>query len=71
MCVPLPTAGFLATFSFADVYHQAFCQLRVDGDLLHHLTEDDLRNDLGMRSSIHRKAMLRAITTLKRGAEPQ
>lgn len=61
----LRPAGFMSSFSFADVYHQAFCQLRVDGDLLRHLTEDDLRDDLGMRSSIHRKAVLRAIGALE------
>jgi hypothetical protein len=51
-------------FSFADVYQSAFCQLRVDGDLLQHLTENDLRDDLGMRSSIHRRAVMRAISAL-------
>ena len=54
-------AGFAASFSFADMYMQAWAQLRLDGSLIPHLTEDDLRDDLGMRSAIHRKAALRAI----------
>ena len=59
--IPLLRAGFAATFSFADMYMQAWAQLRLDGSLIPHLTEDDLRDDLGMRSAIHRKAVLRAI----------
>ena len=59
--IPLLRAGFAASFSFADMYMQAWAQLRLDGSLIPHLTEDDLRDDLGMRSAIHRKAVLRAI----------
>jgi hypothetical protein len=41
----------------AELWHA----LRLDGSMLPHLTEQDLRDDLGMQSGIHRKAVLRKI----------
>uniref|UniRef100_A0A8C0QN86 NAD(+) hydrolase SARM1 n=1 Tax=Chelonoidis abingdonii TaxID=106734 RepID=A0A8C0QN86_CHEAB len=46
-------------------YCQSFLEHEVDGDLLLRLTETDLREDLGMASSIIRKRFFRELTELK------
>ena len=55
------TVGFTGAFSFCGLYAEVFHLLRIDGEMLVHLTETDLLEDLGMRSGIHRKTVLRAI----------
>ena len=37
----------------------------VDGDLLLHLTEQDLESDIGMSSGLHRKRFIRELESLK------
>ncbi|XP_051014015.1 NAD(+) hydrolase SARM1 [Acomys russatus] len=46
-------------------YCENFRDQQVDGDLLLRLTEEELRTDLGMKSSITRKRFFRELTELK------
>ncbi|KAG9329747.1 hypothetical protein JZ751_029859 [Albula glossodonta] len=46
-------------------YSQRFQELQVDGDLLLNITDQDLRNDLGMAASLTRKRFLRDLRVLK------
>ncbi|XP_001375801.1 NAD(+) hydrolase SARM1 [Monodelphis domestica] len=46
-------------------YCERFWEQQIDGDLLLRLTEEELRNDLGMESAITRKRFTRELTELK------
>ncbi|XP_012680673.2 NAD(+) hydrolase SARM1 [Clupea harengus] len=46
-------------------YSERFQELQVDGDLLLNITDEDLRNDLGMSSGLTRKRFLRDLRVLK------
>jgi hypothetical protein len=61
---PVAFTGFGDSFSFSDLSAGVWHMLRIDGSMLLHLTDEDLLGDLGMRSGIHRKAVLRAIQAL-------
>ncbi|GFR01371.1 NAD(+) hydrolase sarm1 [Trichonephila clavata] len=52
-----------------DNYTQEFLNSRVDGDLLLQLTEDMLKEDIGIRNGILRKRFLRELSQLKRMAD--
>lgn len=47
----------------------SFVESRVDGDLLLQLTEDNLRNDIGLTNGIKRKRFTRELQKLKRMAD--
>ncbi|CAB3401875.1 unnamed protein product [Caenorhabditis bovis] len=50
-------------------YVEKFAKHMVDGDLLLHLTEHDLLNDIGMSSGLHRKRFMRELESLKIAAD--
>jgi hypothetical protein len=50
-------------------YADSFEESRVDGDLLLQLSEEMLREDIGMRNGILRRRFLRELTNLKRMAD--
>jgi len=50
-------------------FKQAFCESRVDGDLLLQLDEEALRNDIGISNGIIRRRFLRELLNLKRIAD--
>ncbi|CAH1784187.1 unnamed protein product [Owenia fusiformis] len=50
-------------------YINAFAKLKVDGDLLLTIKEDDLKNDIKMSAAITRKRFLRELSNLKQLAE--
>lgn len=50
-------------------YRDRFCHQMVDGDILLLLTEDDLKNEIGMVSGLHRTRFLRSLHTLKLEAD--
>ncbi|KAF8791789.1 NAD(+) hydrolase sarm1 like protein [Argiope bruennichi] len=52
-----------------DAYTNEFLSSRVDGDLLLQLTEDMLKEDIGIRNGILRKRFLRELNQLKRMAD--
>ncbi|XP_035220571.1 NAD(+) hydrolase sarm1-like isoform X1 [Stegodyphus dumicola] len=52
-----------------DAYTTEFLNSRVDGDLLLQLTEDMLRDDIGIKNGILRKRFLRELSQLKRMAD--
>ncbi|GBN10412.1 Sterile alpha and TIR motif-containing protein 1 [Araneus ventricosus] len=52
-----------------DAYTTEFLSSRVDGDLLLQLTEDMLKEDIGIRNGILRKRFLRELNQLKRMAD--
>jgi class 3 adenylate cyclase/tetratricopeptide (TPR) repeat protein len=52
-----------------DQYAQQFCDNHVTGDLLLHLTADDLK-DIGVHSVGHRRRLLDAIALLREGEAP-
>ena len=49
-----------------DSFIQSFAQSKVDGDLLLQLTEDMLKDDIGIKNGILRKRFLRELAHLKR-----
>ena len=59
----------LAMFSGFPIYAESFEESRVDGDLLLQLSEDMLREDIGMRNGILRRRFLRELTSLKKMAD--
>ncbi|XP_029468709.1 sterile alpha and TIR motif-containing protein 1 [Rhinatrema bivittatum] len=61
---PLEVQTWLQQIGFSS-FSQSFLDHQVDGDLLLKLTDLDLRDDLGMTSSITRKRFLRDLTELK------
>ncbi|GMF41283.1 unnamed protein product [Phytophthora fragariaefolia] len=69
---PLQTAGWsvsdvgrwLDTLALAQ-YKRAFADATVDGALLLHLTDDDLRNSLGMEHHLHRKKVLTTVEEMR------
>ncbi|XP_069082265.1 NAD(+) hydrolase SARM1 [Pleurodeles waltl] len=61
---PLEVQIWLQQIGFSQ-YCESFLEHQVDGDLLLKLTDTDLREDLGMTSSITRKRFLRDLTELK------
>lgn len=50
-------------------YAERFCEQMVDGDLLLLLTDDELANDIGMKSSLLRKRFMRELEGLKIAAD--
>ena len=48
---------------------ESFAESRVDGDLLLQLTEDMLKEDIGMRNGLLRRRFMRELTNLKRVAD--
>lgn len=52
-----------------DTYTNAFLNSRVDGDLLLQLSEDMLKEDIGIQNGILRKRFLRELSQLKRMAD--
>ncbi|EGT45532.1 hypothetical protein CAEBREN_21367 [Caenorhabditis brenneri] len=50
-------------------YRDRFCQQMVDGDILLMLSEEDLKNEIGMRSGLHRTRFMRSLHTLKLEAD--
>ncbi|XP_056414705.1 NAD(+) hydrolase SARM1 [Hyla sarda] len=61
---PLEVQHWLQQIGF-NKYSQTFIDHQMDGDLLLRLNETDLREDLGMTSSITRKRFLRELVELK------
>ncbi|XP_053313058.1 NAD(+) hydrolase SARM1 [Spea bombifrons] len=61
---PLEVQNWLQQIGF-NKYSQSFLEHQIDGDLLLRLSEMDLRDDLGMSSSITRKRFLRDLVELK------
>uniref|UniRef100_A0A8C5MVY6 NAD(+) hydrolase SARM1 n=1 Tax=Leptobrachium leishanense TaxID=445787 RepID=A0A8C5MVY6_9ANUR len=61
---PLEVQNWLKQIGFSK-YSQGFLDHHIDGDLLLRLSEEDLRDDLGMNSSIIRKRFLRELVELK------
>ncbi|KAM8975190.1 NAD(+) hydrolase SARM1 [Pelodytes ibericus] len=61
---PLEVQNWLKQIGF-NKHAQSFLEHQIDGDLLLRLSELDLRNDLGMISSIMRKRFLRELVELK------
>ncbi|KAF4041240.1 Ankyrin repeat [Phytophthora infestans] len=69
---PLQVAGWsvsdvgrwLDTLALAQ-YKRAFADASVDGALLLHLTDDDLRNTLGMEHRLHRKKVLTSVEEMR------
>ncbi|XP_060115477.1 NAD(+) hydrolase SARM1 [Heteronotia binoei] len=61
---PLEVQKWLQQIGFVK-YCPLFLEHQVDGDLLLRLTEEDLKGDLGMDSSITRKRFFRELTELK------
>ncbi|XP_030041540.1 NAD(+) hydrolase SARM1 [Microcaecilia unicolor] len=61
---PLEVQTWLQQIGFSS-YSERFLDHQIDGDLLLKLTDLDLRDDLGMTSSITRKRFLRDLTELK------
>ncbi|KAG3022603.1 hypothetical protein PC128_g11197 [Phytophthora cactorum] len=69
---PLQVAGWsvsdvgrwLDTLALAQ-YKRAFADATVDGTLLLHLTDDDLRNTLGMEHRLHRKKVLTTVEEMR------
>ncbi|ETI33493.1 hypothetical protein F443_19805 [Phytophthora nicotianae P1569] len=69
---PMQVAGWsvsdvgrwLDTLALAQ-YKRAFADATVDGALLLHLTDDDLRNTLGMEHRLHRKKVLTAVEEMR------
>ncbi|KAG7384295.1 hypothetical protein PHYPSEUDO_002824 [Phytophthora pseudosyringae] len=55
---------WLDTLALAQ-YQRAFADATVDGALLLHLTDDDLRNTLGMEHRLHRKKVLTTVDELR------
>lgn len=50
-------------------YAASFVESRVDGDLLLQLTEENLREDIGLHNGIHRKRFTRELQKLKKMAD--
>ncbi len=50
-------------------YAESFGESRVDGDLLLSLTEENLRDDIGIKNGILRKRFMRELNNLKRVAD--
>ena len=50
-------------------YVQAFSDLRVDGDILLELDDQQLKEDIGVTNGILRKRFLRELTQLKRNTD--
>ncbi|MEE6469136.1 hypothetical protein FKM82_008516 [Ascaphus truei] len=61
---PLEVQNWLQQIGF-NKYSETFLEHQIDGDLLLRLTELDLRDDLGMSSSITRKRFMRELVELK------
>lgn len=55
---------WLDTLALAQ-YKRAFADATVDGALLLHLTDDDLRNTLGMEHRLHRKKVLTTVEEMR------
>eukprot|EP01052_Picozoa_sp_SAG31_P004432 SAG31_NODE_183_length_20987_cov_8.711078_16_plen_403_part_00 len=55
---------FKSKFSFAGKYVAAWEDQYISGVLLPFMTDEELKNDIGMTSSIHRNAVLRTIKAL-------
>ncbi|KAG6621321.1 response receiver [Phytophthora cinnamomi] len=55
---------WLDTLALAQ-YKRAFADATVDGALLLHLTDDDLRNTLGMEHHLHRKKVLTTVEEMR------
>ncbi|KAL3657114.1 hypothetical protein V7S43_018026 [Phytophthora oleae] len=55
---------WLGTLALAQ-YKRAFADATVDGALLLHLTDDDLRNTLGMEHRLHRKKVLTTVEEMR------
>ncbi|OWZ19913.1 hypothetical protein PHMEG_0005762 [Phytophthora megakarya] len=55
---------WLDTLALAQ-YKRAFADATVDGALLLHLTDDDLRNTLGMEHRLHRKKVLTTVDEMR------
>jgi hypothetical protein len=62
-------ANWLDTLSLGQ-YKDAFADAAVDGAFLFDLTDDDLRNTLGIQHALHRKKILGAISRLQGNAMP-
>ena len=50
-------------------YAESFDESRVDGDLLLQLTEEMLRDDIGIKNGLLRRRFMRELTNLKRMAD--
>ncbi|XP_072285215.1 NAD(+) hydrolase SARM1 [Pyxicephalus adspersus] len=61
---PLEVQNWLQQIGF-DKFSKAFKEYQIDGDLLLRLNESDLKEDLGLTSSIVRKRFLRDLVELK------
>ncbi|KAM4701865.1 NAD(+) hydrolase SARM1 [Discoglossus pictus] len=61
---PLEVKNWIMQIGF-NKYTECFLDHQIDGDLLLRLTESELRDDLGMSSSITRKRFMRELVELK------
>jgi CheY-like chemotaxis protein len=61
-------SGWLDTLALGQ-YRDAFADAAVDGAFLSELTDDDLRNTLGIEHALHRKKILTSILKLRQAEE--
>ena len=61
-------SSWVARAGFQD-YAGSFSELRVDGDMLLHLTETEIRDDIGLANGILRKRFMRDLRELKKRAD--